>query len=264
MRRAGYLDEATAPHFETACEGSEMKRAHACWSAVGVVWLLAACSGRDATQVEPTASAGTAGAPTGASGSGGSEATGGSAGGGGAGGAGGAQPTDAGVTRFRARQSGDLVELVALDEAWLIDCEKNPQLVQSVNGVWMPLRDDRPEAFNLNHAAHYLDGSYFSDCNLSLGCDVSACRRIRDAREEFREYTLKLRAREYVQVGEAVAPACGSDAGVEIDAGNDAGVRRVPNIESRAPSAALAVRVRYYPDNSCSENAWVTLDVPVE
>jgi hypothetical protein len=247
-----------------------MKRAPVRGLAVGVVWLLlgAACSEHDATRVEQTASAGTAGASTGVSGGGGSDATGGSAGAGGAGGA--LEPTDAGVARFRARQSGDLVELVALDEAWFIDCENNPQLVQRVNGAWVPLRDDRPEAFNLNHAAHYLDGTYFSDCALSLGCDVSGCRRILDDREEFRQDTLKLRAREYVQVSEALAPDCDHDtgglldAGGQFDAGSDAGVRRVPSIESRAPSGALAVRVRYYPGNRCSDGAAVTLDVPVE
>jgi hypothetical protein len=100
--------------------------AQARWSAVGVVWLLlgAACSERDATRVEQTASAGTAGRQRGERwrGIGGDRGIGGRERRGRRGGAGGAlEPTDAGVARFRALQSGDLVELVALDEAWLID-----------------------------------------------------------------------------------------------------------------------------------------------
>jgi len=77
-----------------------------------------------------------------------------------------------------------------------------------------------------------------------------------------------------IQVGEAVAPACGSETRVELDAGArpepnieigaglDAGSRPVPNIESRAPTGALAVRLRYYRENTCSEEP--TLDVPVQ
>ncbi|HVZ33333.1 MAG TPA: hypothetical protein VG963_12965 [Polyangiaceae bacterium] len=81
-------------------------------------------------------------------------------------------------------------------------------------------------------------------------------------------------------MGQRLAPACGvadsgpleasgpSDAGSDsgADSGTrdaDVGGRWVSDIESRAPSGPLAVRIRYYPDSQC-ETSPVTVDIPVE
>ena len=121
-----------------------------------------------------------------------------------------------------------------------------------------------PEAFNLLRAAHYLDGTYEPDCYRSLGCDVEFCEAFPGDDEEVADYRSTLRAREYVQIGQSDALICGAeDAGIALDAGIDAGLRLVPNIESRLPSAPLGVRVRYYRDSNCWTEA-ITTDVAVE
>jgi hypothetical protein len=67
-----------------------------------------------------------------------------------------------------------------------------------------------------------------------------------------------------VQVGQSGAPLCGlEDAGIPLDAGLDAGVRLVPNIETRAATGPLGVRIRYHRDSHCETEA-ITTDIAVE
>jgi hypothetical protein len=84
----------------------------------------------------------------------------------------------------------------------------------------------------------------------------------------YNNYRRPLIAREYVQVGQSGAPICAiEDAGIALDAGSDAGsdagLRLVPNIESRAPSGPRGVRVRYYRDSDCRTEA-ITTEIAVE
>jgi hypothetical protein len=161
---------------------------------------------------------------------------------------------------------GDTVNLKALDHVWLERCERNPQLVQRSGDAWVLLRDERPEAFNLNLAAHYLDGTLNSDCHLSLGCDVGGC-------EEFpagdpSDFYAPLIAREYIEVGKLSAPSCEradreGDAGEDSDASRDAGMQLIPSIESREPTGALGVRIRYYRDSECRTEP-LTVEIAVE
>lgn len=132
--------------------------------------------------------------------------------------------------------------------------------MKSVNGAWVPFQDDRPYYgfLNLNSRAYCVDGTYFPDRWLPAPCDTSSCLPMPDH--------VQLRASEYVQIGEAPSGDCGRDGGVaafESGADRDAGRRQVPNIESRAAAAPLAVRVTYYGDHTCSAGA-LTVDVPVE
>ncbi|HTV20828.1 MAG TPA: hypothetical protein VMG12_19220 [Polyangiaceae bacterium] len=198
---------------------------------------------------------GTGGARAGGSGSGGSEA--------GGSGAGGSEPRDGGLAHFTATRDGDTVRLTTPDQIWIEACIRSPRLVQRTADGWTPLRDDRPEGYNLLRAGQYVDG-VFSDetCGPTLGCDIVGCRYFPVGTEDFTPFYQRFDAREYVQVGEAAAPTCDSiDAGipydpapfepVPLDAGPDAGLRQVPVIESRAPTGALGVEVRYYLDPSC-------------
>lgn len=233
------------------------------YGTVAVLLLVsAACTQRDSTHVDMVdvvVSGGTGGTP----GSVDSGDAGQLAGSGGAGGSTGVDMSDAGLARFRATLAGETVSLVALDPVWLERCQRNPQLVQRSGDAWVLLRDERPEAFNLNHAAHYLDGAYHSDCRLSLGCDVGGCEAFPKS-EPFDSDYAPLIAREYVEVGQIGAPTCeGEDAGINVDAGSDAGVRLIPSIESRAASGPLGVRVRYYRDSGCGTEA-ITAEIPVE
>jgi hypothetical protein len=217
-----------------------------------LVAVLGACAGEDTTHLGSPASAGNAGAS----------------------GAGGAEGSPR-APRFQAVLSGSEVKLTALDPVWIESCEENPRLVQKVGDTWTPLHDERPQAFNLLQSAHYLDGFLDPACNLSEGCDVLACVNLADRSAPF-----VARAREYVSVGQRRAPACGADdsgsfaAAIPSDAGSDSGAdsgtsdagaggRWVPNIESRAPTGPLGVRIRYYPDSECKLSP-TTVEVPVE
>lgn len=165
--------------------------------------------------------------------------------------------------RFQAVLEGDRVTVTALDPVWIILCNDNLRVVQQVNDSWTLLRDDRPPASNLHHAAHYVDGEYHSDCRLSLGCDVGSCTPFSDIGPELQWYRPRMIAREFVQVGELDAPTCDLvDAGSGSDAAGDAGTRSVPNIESREPSGPLGIRIQYYRD-ACDSDP-ITTDVPVE
>ena len=70
-------------------------------------------------------------------------------------------------------------------------------------------------------------------------------------------------------MGERQALTCDAlDAGSPLDAGSldagpDAGLRVVPEIESRAPTGPLIVRLAYYLDRQCN-TAPLTTDVVVE
>jgi hypothetical protein len=216
-------------------------------SASILVAMLGACAGEDTTDLSRPASAGSAGA----SGGGGAEGS--------------PRPP-----RFQAVLSGSEVTLTALDPVWIESCEENPRLVQKVGDTWSPLRDERPQAVNLLQSAHYLDGVLDPACDRSEGCDVLACVNLADRGAPF-----VARAREYVSVGQRRAPACGADAAaIPSDAGSDSGAdagtsdagaggRWVPNIESRAPTGPLGVRIRYYPDSGCKLSP-TTVEVPVE
>ncbi|MEO8181416.1 MAG: hypothetical protein ABI895_21470 [Deltaproteobacteria bacterium] len=219
-----------------------------------------------------SAGGGSAGVGGSAAGQGGSAGMAGSAGNGGSGGA--------APARFTAAVTGDVLLLTPLDPVWVSHCSEPIHAVQRSNGAWTVLRDDRPEAFNGHYAAHYLDGSYHSDCALSLGCDVGSCSQLTPELGPPWE-RLQPPAREYVQVGQALAPLCGEeiterdggvlnaglleagllDAGL-LDGGPDAGGRPVPRLESRAASGQLGMRIRYFRDSSCTEE--ITTDVPVE
>jgi hypothetical protein len=169
---------------------------------------------------------------------------------------------DAGHPPFRAQLNGDYVTVAALEDVWVRTCDDNAQVVQQNGDDWEPLRDERPPAFNLQHAAHFLDGAFHSDCGLSLGCDVSTCDVWTFSGNPFGGGYLSLPARELVQIGDAEAASCDqADAGAESDAG-DAGLRVVPNLESRAPTGPLRVRVRWYRDGQCDHP--LTADVAVE
>jgi hypothetical protein len=197
---------------------------------------------------------GTGGSSTGGSGS--SSGAGGST----DGGSGGTDLSDGGLAQFSAVLEGDRVRLSSSDGVWIERCQRNPRLVQQDGDAWTPLRDDRPEAYNLLDAAHYLDGSFRDACRLTLGCDVGGCAAFSTMYDPY----VPLVAREFVQVGQASAPTCDQlDAGIEPDAGSDAGVRQVPNIESRAPTSAIGVEIRYYRDSRCRTGA-ITTVVPVE
>ncbi len=225
----------------------------------------AACTEKDVTEVAIRATGGSGGSSldagtSGTSGSGGSPA--------GAGGSRGSTDVDlpeAGTERFRAVLDGERVRLTALDPVWVSQCDDpNPRLAQRAGDAWTLLRDERPEGFNLHHAAHYLDGSYQSDCVFLLACDVGGCRSIADFEEDVGVFQSRMIAREYLQVGQLDAPTCDrEDAGVDLDAGGDAGRRSVPAIESRAPDGPLAVRLRYFRDSSCRTEA-ITTDIAVE
>jgi hypothetical protein len=172
---------------------------------------------------------------------------------------------EAGTERFQAVLTGERVLLTTSDSVWLTTCdEPNPRLAQRTGDSWTLLRDERPPESNLLQAAHYLDGSYQSDCRLSLGCDVGGCTPFAEFYEDAWYFQARMTAREYVQVGQLGAPSCDQeDAGVPLDAGGDAGGRLVPNIESRAPSGPLAVRLRYFRDDHCATGA-ITTDILVE
>jgi hypothetical protein len=129
------------------------------------------------------------------------------------------------------------------DNVWIQACTPSPRLVHEVDGVWTPLRDDRPEGTNLQFGPHYLDGALEPACRLSLGCDVGGCEKFPLAPEPFVTTYNHLVAREFVQVGLASAPTCDQlDAGLDPDSGSDAGVRQLPDIESRAPAGPSASR----------------------
>jgi hypothetical protein len=180
---------------------------------------------------------------------------------------------DAGLARFRATLEGDVVNVVALDRVWLEGCQTNPQLVQKLGDSWVPLRDERPEAFNLHHAAHYLDGTLYSDCYLSLGCDVASCQAFPEealSEDQLSDLYAPLIAREYIEVAQLGAPSCERqgrdshmDAGGDAGAGSDAGVRLIPSLDSRVPSGPLGVRIRYYRDSGCRTEA-LTTEIAVE
>lgn len=209
--------------------------------------VLGACAGKDTTDLGGNAGSGNAGA----SGAGGAEAA----------------PN---APRFRAVVTGNEVKLTALDPVWIESCEDNPRLIQKLGDTWTLLRDERPQAINLQNSAHYLDGILDPACDLGEGCDILGCEDLTKRSVPFRAP-----AREYVSVGQRLAPACGvsdSEASGPLDAGSDSGAdsgtsdaggRLVPNIESRAPSGALGVRIRYYADSECRTSP-TTLDVPIE
>jgi hypothetical protein len=220
------------------------------------------CSEDGSSPKGPITGGGRGGSAAGAAASGASGSAGNPAGSGGAGGSEEPGTPDAGGGRFLATLQGEIVSLDSLDPAWWTLC-RGPQIIQRTGDEWTRLQDDRPEAFNLNHAAHYVDGVYHSDCRLTLGCDVDFCTPFPEDPLEFgSRYFTPLVAREYVQVGQRAAPDC-EDAGVALDAGGDAGSRLVPDIESRVPGSPIGVRVRYYLDSRCQTEP-ITTDVPVE
>lgn len=109
----------------------------------------------------------------------------------------------------------------------------------------------------------YLDGTLEPACQRDRGCDVAGCRAFPpDPSSAFHD---ALVAREFVQVGQASAPTCDPlDAGTDRDASSDAGVRQVPDVESRAPAGPIGVQVRYYRDSGCPAEDEITVVVPVE
>jgi hypothetical protein len=169
---------------------------------------------------------------------------------------------DAGHAPFRAHLDGDSVTVGTLEDVWVRTCDDNARVVQQHGDGWEPLRDERPSTSNRQHAAHVLDGTFHSDCRQSLGCDVSTCEVWAYSGNPSGGGYLSLPARELVRVGDVEAPSCeGGDAGVESDAGN-AGQRVVPNLESRAPTGPLRVRIQWYDDGQCEHP--LTADVAVE
>jgi hypothetical protein len=229
----------------------------------------AACSEYD--EPDTITNGGTGGSSSGAGGTGGGGGQpGGSSGNGGSSGtsgAGGSGMPDGGLAQFSAVLEGNQVRLTTSDNVWIQACVLNPRIVKQVDGVWTPLRDDRPEGTNLERDMHYLDGSLQAraECRQSLGCDVGGCEAFPVAPMPLRNNYDRLTAREFVQVGLASAPTCDRlDAGVEPDASSDAGVRQVPDIESRAPEGAIRVEIQYWRDSQCSTGNDVTIVVPVE
>jgi len=175
---------------------------------------------------------------------------------------------EAGVARFQAVLEGEVVRLTALDPVWVYGCNfANPRLVQrsgDAGDAWTLLTDERPDDFNLNHGAHYLDGSFQSDCWQSAACDVGGCGTLEEVEDEFGQWQFRLIAREFVRTGELVAATCDvNEAGLGAEAGVDAGVRTIPAIESRAPTGPLGVRLVYYRDSRCQTGA-ITTDIAVE
>jgi hypothetical protein len=228
--------------------------------------LAAACTGRDTTDLLRGASGGAGGAPAAAAGSGGSAELAGAAGtGAGTTGAGGStdELVDAANVRFHALLQGDKIVLDVLDPAWHMTCTHTPFVLQKLGDTWTPLRDERPTGSNDAIRAHYLNGVYQSDCAFNSGCHVNSCEPIIiDEQLAGVDDILRLGALEYVRVGERQDRSCdASDAG--LDAGADAGLPLVPEIESRSATGPLAVRVRYYRDRTC-RTAPITSDVPVE
>jgi len=242
---------------------------------VAVLLAAMACNDDASPSTDPIGGAGGSSAgSSGASGTAGSSGnagtaagTGGSAGTSDSGGTGGvADGPDASVPRIQAVIDGQFVRLGSEDSIWVSTCSGSMQLLQQVDGAWIPLQDDRPEASNLQFASHYLDGTYEAGCRTTLGCDASACEPIAAASDDPYDQRASLIPRELVQVGEGAAPTCErGDAGVPFDAGVDvdAGIQRVPALESRAPRGPLAVRVRYYTSANC-QSPQATVDVPVD
>lgn len=242
-----------------------------CVLATIVLAAGAACSDDEGSPVDPTAAG--RGGSSGSAGRGGSAGTSGAAGFGGGGGTlpdggvtdgglpDGSLP-DGGLPRIVASLDGDAVILSSLDEVWIQTCSNTFQVVRREGDAWTPLRDDRPEARNLQVGAHYLDGTFIDACRLSLGCDVGTCAPLSRPLESYQ--LAKLVAREYVSVGQAAAPTCEAlDAGAPLDGGAGAGVRQLPDVETRVPEGALGVSVRFYRNASCDAPP-VTLVVPVE
>jgi hypothetical protein len=175
------------------------------------------------------------------------------------------------AARFQVAAEGDRLKVTPRDPVWWLTCSDNLQPAQRVDGSWSVLRDDRPEGFNQHPAAHYLDGTYQSDCSLSLGCDVLVCEQMPTDPERIRD-EMYVSTREFVQVGQQAAPTCDEEEQVRLDAGLDAGVldggldaggRQVPVLEARTPSGTLGMRIRYFPSNDCSGTP-LTADVAVE
>ena len=181
---------------------------------------------------------------------------------------------DAGSPPFQAFLDGQTVRLRALANVWLTGCGESLLVVKRVGDGWVPLLDERPDGGNFQHSAHYLDGAYHPNCRLTLGCDVGYCVPFSgsdidwgsDQDAEWNNWPLS--AREYVRVGNIDALTCDTlDAGVPPDAAIDAGLQRVPAIESRSPTGPLGVQIRYYPDNPCQAAASIdpiTALVPVQ
>lgn len=228
----------------------------------------AACSDDDTP--DTSTDGGTGGSSSGAGGTGGTAGQPGGTGGGGssgASGAGGSGVPDGGLAQFTAVLEGNQVRLTTGDAVWIQGCLRNPRIVHQLEGVWTPLRDDRPEGTNLERAAHYLDGSLQTraECQQSIGCDFATCEAFPLAPEPFPSDYDRMLVREFVQVGQASAPTCDQlDAGTPADAGTDAGVRQVPDIESRAPAGPIGVEIRYWRDSECQPGTDVTIVVPVE
>ena len=230
----------------------------------GLVLLTSAvaCTEKDSTSFPVVAgSGGSSSEDAGLSGAGGSGSGGDASAAGGSGGSSGSDTPEAGVARFQAVLDGEVVRLTALDPVWMLTCNfENPRVVQrsgDSGDAWTLVTDERPDGFNFQQEAHYLDGVYQSDCSLSLGCDVGGCVDLAEGVEEFGSRVV---AREFVQVGELPAAICDGD---PADGGVDAGVRTVPAIESRAPTGALGVRLVYYRDDRCRTEP-ITTDVAVE
>jgi hypothetical protein len=214
---------------------------------------------------------GTGGSSSGAGGTGGGGGqpggSGGSGGSSGTSGAGGSGLPDGGLAQFTAVREGNEVRLTTSDPVWIQACVQNPRIVRRANGVWTPLRDDRPQGTNLEHDVHYLDGALQARaaCRQTLGCDVGGCEAFPEAPAALRNTYDRLTAREFVQVGQASAPTCDRlDAGIAPDASSDAGERQVPDIESRAPEGAIGVEIQYWRDSQCSTGSDITVVVPVE
>lgn len=222
-----------------------------------LLWGVIACSDDD----DPVGGAGSAG-------TGGNGATGGAGGSGGGtspvdggldatagtGGLPGDSGGEAGTATFVAVVQGARMVVTTEDDVWTDGCSLDLEVLRWSGDGWVPLRDERPEGTNLHKAAHYVDGSYRSDCGQSLGCDYYFCSRF-DRRAEF----TPLSAVEYVEVGQRAATLCSAeDAGVDSDAGSDtdgdAGVRIVPVVEQITPTSPLAVRIRYFAsEQACSD-----------
>jgi hypothetical protein len=235
---------------------------HAVTAAV-LLMGAAACSDDDSPD---SPSGGTGGSTSGAGGTGGGGQAGQGgrgAGAGGSAGQGGSGGPDGGVVEFSAVLVDGAVHLTTSDRVWISDCTRSPRVVEEVGASdWSPLLDARPEGPNLLHEVHYLDGELEAECRPPLGCDVLECVAFPVAPDRYESPYNPLLVREYVSLGQAPAPTCESlDAGIELDAGSDAGVELVPNIVSRVPEASvpIGVEIRYYRDSQCQTERITTV-----
>ncbi|HTU99608.1 MAG TPA: hypothetical protein VMF13_03655, partial [Luteitalea sp.] len=132
------------------------------------------------------------------------------------------------------------------DDVWLHPCDDIARAGQQRGNEWVPLRDERPNPSNLQHAhpeAHCLDGTYQPAALQPFECDATACERVmKDGPLD--GFVLNLPAREFVQTEDA--PGCSTG-------DLDGGLQQVPKLVSIEPTGELSVRVRYFRDGECAQ-----------